>query len=87
MNAVGLNGAVFQMFSHGIMTGLFFALVGLVYEKSHTRDILAMGGFAGMMPGIARRLHHRRARLVRPARHERLRGRAAGVPGHLGALA
>jgi NADH-quinone oxidoreductase subunit M len=52
MNAVGLNGAVFQMFSHGIMTGLFFAIVGLVYEKSHTRNILAMGGFAGKMPGI-----------------------------------
>jgi NADH-quinone oxidoreductase subunit M len=41
------------MFSHGVMTGLFFALVGLVYEKSHIRDIPSMGGFAGVMPGIA----------------------------------
>jgi NADH-quinone oxidoreductase subunit M len=49
----GLNGAVFQMFAHGIMTGLFFALVGLVYEKSHSREIFKMGGFATMMPGIA----------------------------------
>jgi NADH-quinone oxidoreductase subunit M len=49
----GLNGAVFQMFAHGIMTGLFFALVGLVYEKAHSRDIFRMGGFAQMMPGIA----------------------------------
>jgi len=49
----GLNGAVFQMFAHGIMTGLFFALVGLVYEKAHSRDIFSMGGFATMMPGIA----------------------------------
>ncbi|MEN3044142.1 MAG: NADH-quinone oxidoreductase subunit M [Candidatus Hydrothermales bacterium] len=49
----GVNGAVFQMFSHGIMTGLLFALVGLVYEKSHTRDILKMGGFGKKMPGIA----------------------------------
>ena len=49
----GLNGAVFQMFAHGIMTGLFFALVGLVYEKAHSRDIFRMGGFAAMMPGIA----------------------------------
>jgi NADH-quinone oxidoreductase subunit M len=49
----GLNGAVFQMFAHGIMTGLFFALVGLVYEKAHSRDIYSMGGFATMMPGIA----------------------------------
>jgi NADH-quinone oxidoreductase subunit M len=34
---IGLNGSVFQMFAHGIMTGLFFALVGLVYEKAHSR--------------------------------------------------
>jgi NADH-quinone oxidoreductase subunit M len=53
LNSVSLNGAVMQMFSHGIMTGLFFALVGLIYEKSHTRDINAMGGFARRMPGIA----------------------------------
>jgi len=52
-NQVAMNGAVLQMFSHGIMTGLFFALVGLVYEKSHTRDIEAMGGLARRMPGIA----------------------------------
>ena len=49
----GLNGAVFQMFAHGIMTGLFFALVGLVYEKAHSREIFRMGGFGTMMPGIA----------------------------------
>jgi NADH-quinone oxidoreductase subunit M len=53
LNPIGVNGAVMQMYSHGIMTGLFFAVVGLVYEKSHTRDILAMGGFAKRMPGIA----------------------------------
>jgi len=49
----GFNGAVFQMFAHGIMTGLFFALVGLVYEKAHSRAIFTMGGFGRMMPGIA----------------------------------
>ena len=49
----GLNGSVFQMFAHGIMTGLFFALVGLVYEKAHSREIFSMGGFGAMMPGIA----------------------------------
>lgn len=53
MNAISLTGSTLQMFAHGIMTGLFFALVGLVYEKSHTRDILKMGGFAEKMPGIA----------------------------------
>ena len=49
----GINGSVFQMVAHGIMTGLFFALVGLVYEKAHSREIYKMGGFATMMPGIA----------------------------------
>ena len=49
----GWNGAVYQMFAHGIMTGLFFALVGLVYERAHTRHIPSMGGFARAMPGVA----------------------------------
>jgi NADH-quinone oxidoreductase subunit M len=53
LNRVGLNGSVMQMFSHGIMTGLFFAAVGLIYEKAHTRDTMRMGGFARRMPGIA----------------------------------
>ena len=49
----GWNGAVYQMFAHGIMTGLLFALVGLVYEKAHTRLIAKMGGFGTVMPGVA----------------------------------
>ncbi|MFQ5897675.1 MAG: NuoM family protein [Candidatus Methylomirabilia bacterium] len=53
LTEAGLNGSVFQMFAHGIMTGLFFALVGLVYEKAHSREILRMGGFGRWMPGIA----------------------------------
>ncbi len=53
LTEAGLNGAVFQMFAHGIMTGLFFALVGLIYEKAHTREIGKMGGFGQRMPGIA----------------------------------
>jgi NADH-quinone oxidoreductase subunit M len=53
MNVNGWNGAVFQMFAHGIMTGMFFALVGLVYERAHSRDIPAMGGFGKVMPGVA----------------------------------
>lgn len=53
LTEAGLNGAVFQMFAHGIMTGLFFALVGLVYEKAHSREIGRMGGFGRAMPGIA----------------------------------
>lgn len=53
LTEVGMNGAIFQMFAHGIMTGLFFAIVGLVYEKSHTREIKEMGGFGKKMPGVA----------------------------------
>ncbi|MBI2205935.1 MAG: NADH-quinone oxidoreductase subunit M [Candidatus Rokubacteria bacterium] len=53
LTEAGLNGSVFQMFAHGVMTGLFFALVGLVYEKTHSRDIPKMGGFGRVMPGIA----------------------------------
>jgi NADH-quinone oxidoreductase subunit M len=49
----GWNGAVYQMFAHGIMTGLFFALVGLVYERAHTRHIPNMGGFGKVMPAVA----------------------------------
>src|SRR5262245_17581878 len=53
LTEAGLNGSVFQMFAHGIMTGLFFALVGLVYEKAHSREIFKMGGFGRVMPGVA----------------------------------
>ncbi|HUF93782.1 MAG TPA: NADH-quinone oxidoreductase subunit M [Candidatus Limnocylindria bacterium] len=53
LTEAGLNGSVFQMFAHGVMTGLFFALVGLVYEKTHSREIFKMGGFGRVMPGIA----------------------------------
>ena len=53
LTEAGLNGAVFQMFAHGVMTGLFFALVGLVYEKAHSREIFKMGGFGRVMPGVA----------------------------------
>ncbi|MBL8861101.1 MAG: NADH-quinone oxidoreductase subunit M [Planctomycetes bacterium] len=53
MTANGWNGAVFQMFAHGIMTGLFFALVGIVYERAHTRTIARMGGFAHPLPAVA----------------------------------
>src|SRR4029434_1855730 len=41
----GLNGSVFQMFAHGIMTGLFFALVGLVYEQAHSSASFQMRRF------------------------------------------
>ena len=50
MNAVGVNGAVLQMFSHGVMTALMFAMVGVLYDQSHTRDMRAFGGLVKRMP-------------------------------------
>ena len=46
----GLNGAVFQMFAHGVMTALFFSAVGYIYDRTHTRDILQLGGMSKIMP-------------------------------------
>jgi NADH-quinone oxidoreductase subunit M len=53
LNIIGLKGAVIQMFSHGIMTALFFALIGMVYGRTHTRMIDQMGGLAKKMPWLA----------------------------------
>ncbi|KKM11844.1 NADH dehydrogenase [Clostridiales bacterium PH28_bin88] len=53
LNLFSLDGAVAQMFAHGIMTALFFALVGNVYHKAHTREIAGFGGLAHNMPRIA----------------------------------
>lgn len=46
----GLTGAGLQMFSHGIMTALFFAVVGMVYDRAHTRTISELGGLFKYMP-------------------------------------
>jgi len=46
----GLNGSVFQMFAHGIMTALFFSSVGYIYDRTHTRNIHELGGFCKIMP-------------------------------------
>lgn len=53
LNLKGLTGAGLQMFSHGVMTALFFAVVGMVYDRAHTREIPKLGGFARAMPLVA----------------------------------
>jgi NADH-quinone oxidoreductase subunit M len=53
MNEMSLAGAVLQMFSHGIMTGLFFALVGMIYGRTHTRMLDEQGGLAARIPVLA----------------------------------
>jgi NADH-quinone oxidoreductase subunit M len=46
----GLNGAVFQMFAHGVMTALFFSAVGFIYDRTHTKEIGQLGGLFHVMP-------------------------------------
>jgi NADH-quinone oxidoreductase subunit M len=53
MNAVGLSGAVFQMVAHGLSTGALFLLVGVVYERRHTRLIADYGGLWKQVPNYA----------------------------------
>lgn len=53
LNAAAIDGAAGQMFAHGIMAALFFALVGNIYDKAHTRIIADFGGLAHQMPRVA----------------------------------
>lgn len=52
-NKISLNGSVIQMISHGLMTALFFALIGMIYERTHTRDIDLMGGLMKTIPFLS----------------------------------
>ncbi len=49
-NGIAFTGAVLQMISHGFITALFFALIGMIYSRTHTRDIYQMGGLMKVMP-------------------------------------
>ncbi len=50
LNTTAMTGAVMQMLSHGLMTALFFSLIGVFYSRTHTRDIRQMGGLMRVMP-------------------------------------
>ncbi|MCA3645759.1 MAG: NADH-quinone oxidoreductase subunit M [Methylobacterium sp.] len=50
LNAQGIQGAVFQMVSHGLVSGALFLCVGVVYDRMHTREIAAYGGLVNRMP-------------------------------------
>lgn len=50
MTALGINGAVFLMFAHGVMTALAFALIGFFYDQTHVRTVPDLGGMAHQMP-------------------------------------
>jgi NADH-quinone oxidoreductase subunit M len=47
-----MTGAVMQMVSHGLMTALFFAVIGMIYDRTHTRQVSEMGGLMKVMPFI-----------------------------------
>jgi NADH-quinone oxidoreductase subunit M len=49
-NALGIQGAMFQMISHGIVSGALFLCVGIIYDRMHTREIDAYGGLVNRMP-------------------------------------
>lgn len=53
LNNTAMTGAVMQMLSHGLMTALFFALIGMIYGRTHTRDIREMGGLMQIMPFLS----------------------------------
>lgn len=53
MTRTAATGAVLQMLSHGLMTALFFALIGMIYGRTHTRDIREMSGLMKVMPFLA----------------------------------
>ncbi|HET6978043.1 MAG TPA: NADH-quinone oxidoreductase subunit M, partial [Pyrinomonadaceae bacterium] len=53
LNPNGVNGGVMQMINHGIYSGALFLLVGIIYERRHTRNVAEFGGLSHVMPGYA----------------------------------
>ena len=53
MTRTACTGAILQMLSHGLMTALFFALIGMIYGRTHTRDIRRLGGLMKIMPFLS----------------------------------
>jgi len=53
LNAIAATGSIYQMLNHGISTGALFLLVGMIYERRHTREISAFGGITKVMPIFA----------------------------------
>lgn len=53
LTKTAINGAVMQMVSHGLMTALFFAGIGMIYERTHTREVARLGGLLKLVPFIS----------------------------------
>jgi NADH-quinone oxidoreductase subunit M len=69
-NEQGIQGAIFQMLSHGIISGALFLCVGVVYDRMHTREIAFYGGLVNRMPVYAASSCSSRWQ-CRPAGHQR----------------
>ena len=52
LNKIAWNGAIIQSLSHGLLTALFFALIGMIYGRTHTRDVNKLGGMMKILPFI-----------------------------------
>ncbi len=53
LTKTAMTGAVMQMVSHGLMTALFFAVIGMIYDRTHTRQVAQLGGLMKVMPFIS----------------------------------
>ena len=53
LNQTAATGAILQMLSHGLMTALFFALIGMIYGRTHTRDVRELTGLMKVMPFLS----------------------------------
>ncbi len=53
LNTQGIEGGILQMLNHGIVTGALFLMIGIIYERTHTRAIARYGGFASLVPWYA----------------------------------
>ena len=89
--AQGIQGGIFQMLSHGLVSGALFLCVGVVYDRMHTREIAAYGGLVNRMPIYRLHLHDLHDGQCGPAGNQRVRRRISDadgrVPGqHLGSL-
>ena len=79
LDLLGIQGAVIQMVSHGLVAAGLFLMVGMIYERCHTRELAAYGGLAKTAARLLGVLHDPDARLDRPADDQRIHRRIPGA--------
>jgi NADH-quinone oxidoreductase subunit M len=79
----GVQGAMIVMLSHGLSTGALFLMLGMLYERRHTRNIADYGGLAAVAPGFAAVFVIHGAGEHRAAGHQRVHRRVPGAAGHV----